>query len=527
MTGQSVRFDATGSTCADAPCSYSWADDPPGGGSWPLGSGQTINFTFQGTGTKYVTLTITDAANRIATIEHDVVVTATVVAPANTTPPAIGGTAQQGQTLTVSQGTWSGSTASYAYQWQDCDSNGSNCANISGATNASYLASSTDVGDTLVAVVTASNGAGSAQASSPRTAVVTASAGGGSQTLNCFSAPGACGYPDPGYANVGVSNCSALPTWSPSDLPAGTYSLSGNMVNITGANVTISGYNLSAASGPNGNGWLLYINGATNFTLNNSCLSFSGAAFGGGQGGSTALWGTGATTGITVENSTITATGCPATPTVICTGSGVDETLITGGPNTTVKNNILAGAVEPINGLGAGSLIQNNYVVANGILSGSHSEDIYESQVAGITIDHNTLLNPFDQTAEIFGDTLGQPCQNQFTITNNLMAGGGYILYSCSSASSVGTSKLIFTGNDIARCGGTSTFDSALGGHYCGSTAPSTTNSNAVGAGGDSHGEWPQGGFFGLGDYIYCSGGGGVTWSGNFWDDNGAAIACP
>src|SRR6185437_10681406 len=216
VTGQSVRFDATGSTCADAPCSYSWADDPPGGGSWPLGSGQTLDFTFQGAGTKYVTLTITDAANRIATIEHDVVVSTTLVAPANTSLPAISGTAQQGQTLTVSHGTWSGSAASYAYQWQDCDSSGSNCVNISGATNASYLASSTDVGDTLAAVVTASNGAGSAQASSPSTAVVTASAGGGSQSLNCFSAPGACGYPDPGYANVGVSNCSALPTWSPS-----------------------------------------------------------------------------------------------------------------------------------------------------------------------------------------------------------------------------------------------------------------------------------------------------------------------
>ena len=47
-----------------APCSYVWADQPPSGGSWPLGSGQTLDFTFTGVGTKYVTLTVTDALNR-------------------------------------------------------------------------------------------------------------------------------------------------------------------------------------------------------------------------------------------------------------------------------------------------------------------------------------------------------------------------------------------------------------------------------------------------------------------------------
>ena len=75
VTGQAVTFDATTSSCAAAPCSFSWADDPPSGGSWPLGTGQTLSFTFQHVGTKYITLTVTDAQNRTDMVEHNVVVT--------------------------------------------------------------------------------------------------------------------------------------------------------------------------------------------------------------------------------------------------------------------------------------------------------------------------------------------------------------------------------------------------------------------------------------------------------------------
>ncbi|MGN6870634.1 MAG: hypothetical protein ACTHMY_19760 [Solirubrobacteraceae bacterium] len=514
QTNQAVAFDGSASSCAATPCSYSWADDPPSGGSWSLGSGQRISFAFSSAGTKYATLTVTDGMNRTASVEHNVAVTNPTPPspPSNSSPPTISGTAQQGQTLIASPGTWSGSP-SYSYQWEDCNALGASCGGIAGATASSYRVASTDVGDTIRVAVTASNGGGSASATSSQTSVVTASTGGGSQSLNCFGAPGACGYPDPSYGNVGVANCAALPTWSPSDLPSGSYyySGSGNVIDLEASNVTIKGYNI-------GN-WQFW-GDVSNFTLDGDCLSFNG----GGSNGAVAVMTKGS--GETIENSTIVSPGCTASALTICTSTGVTQALVSGGPSTTIKNNILAGAVEPINSLGAGSVIQNNYIVSNGYESGGHAEDIYESQVAGLTIDHNTLLNPFDQTSTIFGDTLGQACQNQFTITNNLMAGGGYILYSCASASGPGTSSLVFSGNDIARCGGTSTYDPSLGGHYCGSTGPSATGSS-VGAGADSHGYWPGGGFFGLASGTYCSGGGGVTWSGNFWDDNGAAVGCP
>ena len=42
--------------------------------------------------------------------------TASAAAPANTTPPAITGTAKIGSTLSVSNGTWSNSPTNYTYQ---------------------------------------------------------------------------------------------------------------------------------------------------------------------------------------------------------------------------------------------------------------------------------------------------------------------------------------------------------------------------------------------------------------------------
>jgi thermitase len=100
--------------------------------------------------------------------------TTTTSAPANTSPPAISGTPQAGQTLAGTTGSWSGSPTSYAYQWQDCDSGGANCTDINAAVASSYIAQGADVGHTLRLVVTAVNSAGSTTATSAATAVVIA-----------------------------------------------------------------------------------------------------------------------------------------------------------------------------------------------------------------------------------------------------------------------------------------------------------------------------------------------------------------
>ena len=99
--------------------------------------------------------------------------------PVNLGAPDISGTPQQGQALTTSDGTWLGSPSSYAYQWEDCNSSGGSCSGISGATSGSYTLGSSDVGHTIVAVVTATNAGGSSSAASGATGVVTSSGGGG------------------------------------------------------------------------------------------------------------------------------------------------------------------------------------------------------------------------------------------------------------------------------------------------------------------------------------------------------------
>jgi hypothetical protein len=96
---------------------------------------------------------------------------ARLAAPSNTSPPTISGTAKEGETLTASSGTWSGSTPiSFAYRWQRCNSGGGNCSNTS--TGQTYKLQHGDVGHTMRVSVTASNSDGSASAVSGATGVV-------------------------------------------------------------------------------------------------------------------------------------------------------------------------------------------------------------------------------------------------------------------------------------------------------------------------------------------------------------------
>ena len=71
--------------------------------------------------------------------------------------------------MTTSNGSWTNSPTSYAYQWQDCTPSSANCATIAGATT-SYTLASGDVGHTLRVVVASSNAGGSASATSAPTA---------------------------------------------------------------------------------------------------------------------------------------------------------------------------------------------------------------------------------------------------------------------------------------------------------------------------------------------------------------------
>jgi hypothetical protein len=94
--------------------------------------------------------------------------------PATSSAPTITGIARTGETLTTSNGTWTGTPTSYSYQWQRSATSGGVYTNIASATSNTYVVSDTDVGYFIKAAVVATNGVGSSSAAlSVETSAVT------------------------------------------------------------------------------------------------------------------------------------------------------------------------------------------------------------------------------------------------------------------------------------------------------------------------------------------------------------------
>ena len=84
-----------------------------------------------------------------------------LAAPLSLTDPVASGTAQVGQTLSTTDGTWQGiATITFAYQWRR------DAVNISGATSSTYTLVAADYTTDIDCVVTATNSLGSASADS-------------------------------------------------------------------------------------------------------------------------------------------------------------------------------------------------------------------------------------------------------------------------------------------------------------------------------------------------------------------------
>ena len=163
---------------------YQWRRCDTGGGACANVAGATVSTYTPVSADVGSTLRVrVTASNAAGSSSADSAQTAVVTAvppspPVNTSPPVVSGTAQEGQQLPSSTGTWSGSPTGFSYQWRRCDSEGGACSNVSGATASTYTLVAADVGSTLRARVTASNGAGSSAADSTQTAVVTAAPSG-------------------------------------------------------------------------------------------------------------------------------------------------------------------------------------------------------------------------------------------------------------------------------------------------------------------------------------------------------------
>jgi alpha-tubulin suppressor-like RCC1 family protein len=104
---------------------------------------------------------------------HSIASKVGVILPANTVAPSVSGTAKVGQTLTTTDGTWTGTpTPSYTRQWQVSDNGTSGWSNISGATSSTYVITSSEASKYIRSKITATNDAGAVDAFSSATAQI-------------------------------------------------------------------------------------------------------------------------------------------------------------------------------------------------------------------------------------------------------------------------------------------------------------------------------------------------------------------
>ena len=168
---------SSGSWSGTTPISYSYLwkrCDTSGGNCNNRTTGQTYSLKSGDVGHRMrVSVTATNSDGSSSALSSPTAVVAGL-APTNTSPPKLSGTARDGQTLSVNKGSWDHNPDSFAYGWLRCDSAGNNCAQIAGQTNNDYRLVTADVGHRIQATVTASNQYGSTKASSNLSDVVVA-----------------------------------------------------------------------------------------------------------------------------------------------------------------------------------------------------------------------------------------------------------------------------------------------------------------------------------------------------------------
>jgi hypothetical protein len=146
----------------------------------PLGPCTTptsAQYSALGAGSHRFTVQATDAAGITASSSYTWSVGTSP--PSNTALPTISGATRQHAVLTGTLGSWAGSPSpSLSTEWLRCNSQGSSCRTIAGATGTRYTLTASDVGSRIRLSVTARNSSGSASARSAPTAIVKANLAG-------------------------------------------------------------------------------------------------------------------------------------------------------------------------------------------------------------------------------------------------------------------------------------------------------------------------------------------------------------
>src|SRR5712692_7364382 len=168
---------SSGSWSGTTPISYAYLwkrCNSSGGNCDDRSAGQTYTLKSGDVGHRMrVSVTATNSDGSSSALSSPTAVVAGL-APVNTSPPKLSGTARDGETLSVTRGSWDHNPTSFARAWLRCDSSGNNCSPISGQTGGDYRLVSADVGHRIQATVTATNQYGSTKASSNLSDVVVA-----------------------------------------------------------------------------------------------------------------------------------------------------------------------------------------------------------------------------------------------------------------------------------------------------------------------------------------------------------------
>ncbi len=381
--GQSVKFNATASTCPAGSCTYEWSNDggpvrpiPP---LFPLGNGQTISLTFTAAGTEYVRLLVTDVLGQTATVEHNV-----TVAPVAKEEPKEKPKEEPKEEPKEKPKEEPKEKAKEEPKEEPPSKE------------------------------------------EPST-----------QT-NCIAKPSACGYPD--ATNTGV--------------PAGTtLTPRSGEVSVTSAGTTVKD---------------LAVTGEILVEANNTTLEDDEVIASAGSG-NRGIYIAPGVTGTVIDHDTCHGEG-----------SGSQYCVFNKDSSTKIEDSYLYNCGECLNGPGT---ITNSFFDVTAVISGEHYEDIYYGGGEGsLIVNHDTMLNPQGQTATVFASNdFGD--QDTLTITNNLLAGGGYTLYGGASCTT-------------GECGTVN--------------GPVTVTGNRF-----SNKYYPESGYYGVGAYFKTAV---TTWSGNFWD---------
>ena len=181
---------------------YKWQTSTDGGTTWTDITGATKSSykPVVGDATNKVRLSVvaTSSKKEASSAVNSTAVTIGNSAPTSVTAPALTIAYNHvGYAFKASAGTWDAPSPSVKYQWQQCDSAGSNCVDIAKATGSSYTPVTADAGKKLKVGVTPTNTLKQAAATPTYSA---ASAAVGNAVPSNSVVPGITGYAHGGYS---------------------------------------------------------------------------------------------------------------------------------------------------------------------------------------------------------------------------------------------------------------------------------------------------------------------------------------